>query len=189
MICRGIIKNGNGMLKKNVNSLNKYMKNNIINNNKLRIKNNNMALLFSTSTTNNNAHVVPIATRFADNDMQAHINNVMYYSYMDTAINSIYQLDLDEHPRFVVETGLIFHAPASHPDIIDVKFHVEKLGNSSVTYNVSMYSQKQENNTLLASGKFVHVYVDPSSHRPVNIPDEHKEIMNTILLDDASLSK
>ena len=55
MICRGIIKNGNGMLKKNVNSLNKYMKNNIINNNKLRIKNNNMALLFSTSTTNTNA--------------------------------------------------------------------------------------------------------------------------------------
>ena len=52
-----------------------------------------------------------------------------------------------------------------------------------------MYSQKQENNTLLASGKFVHVYVDPSSHRPVNIPDGHKEIMNTILLDDASLSK
>jgi acyl-CoA thioester hydrolase len=157
MIC-GIIKNGNGMLKK-INVLNK----------------------FSTLTNKKIAqHIVPIATRFADNDMQAHINNVMYYSYMDTAINSMFHLDLDEYPRFVVETGLIFHAPASHPDVIDVKFHVEKLGNSSVQYNVSMYSQKKEN-TLLASGKFVHVYVDPSSHRPVNIPDGHKEIMNRLL--------
>eukprot|EP00039_Didymoeca_costata_P021857 m.345597 g.345597 ORF g.345597 m.345597 type:complete len:158 (+) comp26829_c0_seq1:193-666(+) len=141
------------------------------------LKKHNSARCFVQGKTSST--VVSIQTRYADNDMQAHINNVAYYSYMDTAIASIFNDNTDVFPRYVVETGLVYHAPASHPDTINVDISVRKIGNSSVTYNVEMYSTR--NDTKLCSGKFVHVYVDKDSQRPVSIPEEHREVMLGIM--------
>ena len=125
-----------------------------------------------------------IETRVQDTDLQGHINNVHFYSFMDSGINGWAMAAGDDFataPRYVVENGLSYHHPGVYPSVIDVRFGVRHLGSSSVEYHCGMFDQASE--VLLASGKFVHVFVSiEPPHRPVDIPGHVRSILESIRL-------
>jgi acyl-CoA thioester hydrolase len=119
-------------------------------------------------------HFIPITTRWMDNDVYGHINNVQYYSYFDTAVNR-YLIDqgvLDIHAGevigLVVETHCNYFSSAAFPDDIVAGIRVAHLGHSSVRYEVGLFANKGDK--AIAQGHFVHVYVDRESQKPVEIP-------------------
>jgi acyl-CoA thioester hydrolase len=115
-----------------------------------------------------------ITTRWMDNDAYRHVNNVVYYSFFDTAVNQMLieagVLDIASSPAIglVVETGCRYFAPVAFPDTIDAGVRVTKLGRSSVRYEVGLF--RNDEPTAAAAGHFVHVYVDRDSNRPTPIP-------------------
>lgn len=119
-------------------------------------------------------HFMAITTRWMDNDVYGHINNVQYYSYFDTAVNRylIEQGVLDIHEGeiigLVVETHCNFFSSAAFPDDIEAGIRVAHLGRSSVRYEVGLFLENSA--TAIAQGHFVHVYVDRASQKPVEIP-------------------
>lgn len=120
-------------------------------------------------------HFVPVPTRWADNDVYGHVNNVAYYAYFDTAVNRVLieRCGLDIHEGavigLVVETGCRYHAPLSFPAELEVGVAVERLGTSSVAYAVGVFEAGAERSA--ADGRFVHVYVDRQSRKPTPLPD------------------
>jgi acyl-CoA thioester hydrolase len=126
-----------------------------------------------------------IDTRWMDNDVYGHVNNVVYYSWFDTAVNAwlIEQGALDIHHGqtigLVIETQCNYFAPLAFPQIIDAGIRVARLGSSSVRYEVGLFAQDQA--LCAAKGHFVHVYVDRQSRRPVTaLPDKLKSVLETI---------
>jgi len=117
-----------------------------------------------------------ITTRWKDNDVFGHVNNVVYYSYFDTCVTgySIRQgvLDPQVSPTLclVVETQCRYHSSIAFPDIVHVGLRVAKLGTSSVRYELGIF--KNDDQVASAEGHFVHVYVDRQTNRPVPIPAE-----------------
>ncbi|GGL97529.1 acyl-CoA thioesterase [Deinococcus aerophilus] len=117
----------------------------------------------------------PLQTRWADNDVYGHINNVTYYAYFDTAVNAYLAargaLDLQSGAviGLVVETGCAFFAPAAFPEPLSVGVRVAHLGRSSVRYELAVFQEAAD--TACAQGHFVHVYVDRGTRRPVDFPD------------------
>jgi len=115
---------------------------------------------------------LPIPTRWIDNDVYGHVNNVVYYAYFDTVINRwlIDEGGLDIRKGDVIgvcaESQCTYLHSASFPDALDAGLRVEKLGTSSVTYEVGIFSKDE----LCAHGRFVHVFVDRSSRKPTPIP-------------------
>ena len=130
-------------------------------------------------------HFCEIATRWMDNDVYGHVNNVVYYSYFDTAVNQflIERGVLDIHHGqvvgFVVDSGCSYFSPIAFPDVVHVGIRVAKLGNSSVRYEIGIY--RNEENTLAAMGHFVHVYVERSSNRSVPIPEPVRTVLASIV--------
>ncbi len=120
------------------------------------------------------AHFLAIPTRWMDNDIYGHVNNVVYYSYFDTVINEylIRSGVLDIHAGSVigiaVETHCQFHKPLVFPDVIDAGLRIGKLGNSSVRYEIGLF--KQGESEPAATGYFVHVFVERANMRPVPMP-------------------
>ena len=116
-------------------------------------------------------HFQIIPTRWMDNDVYGHVNNVVYYSYFDTVVNQylIEQGALDiqgsEVVGLVVETGCQYFAPIAFPDAVTAGLRVTKLGNSSVRYEIAIF--RNEERTASAQGHFIHVYVDRVTRRPV----------------------
>ena len=125
-----------------------------------------------------------ITTRWMDNDIYGHVNNVVYYSYFDTVINGflIENKVLDIHSGevvgLVVETQCNYFKPVAFPEKIVAGINVDRIGNSSVTYRVGIFSK--EDDTALAQGHFVHVYVNKESGRPVPIPQDLRSVLETI---------
>ena len=119
-------------------------------------------------------HFMTIGTRWKDNDIYGHINNVQYYSYFDTVVNRflIEQAVLDIHSGevigLVVETHCNYFSSASFPDDIEAGLRVAHLGRSSVRYEVGLFVADRE--AAIAQGHFVHVYVDRLSQQPVELP-------------------
>ena len=120
-------------------------------------------------------HFLEITTRWMDNDVYGHVNNVVYYSFFDTVVNR-YLIDngaLDyvkgEVIGLVVETRCSYFKPISYPDRVTAAVYVEQLGNSSVRYRVAVF--RNDDDDAAAQGHFVHVYVDRASSRPVRLPD------------------
>jgi len=115
-----------------------------------------------------------IPTRWMDNDSYGHVNNVTYYSYFDTAVNEhlirVGGLDIDGATTIglVVETSCRFHKPLTFPDVVEAGLRVAKLGNSSVTYEIGLF--REGDDEPAASGHFVHVWVDRASRRPTAVP-------------------
>ena len=115
-----------------------------------------------------------MTTRWRDNDVYGHINNVVYYEYFDTAVNGwlIAQglLDIEQSPviAVVVETGCSYFESITFPDRIDAGVKVAKLGRSSVRYEIALFRNDDE--SAAAQGHFVHVYVDRETRRPTEIP-------------------
>ncbi len=119
-------------------------------------------------------HFLNIPTRWMDNDIYGHVNNVVYYSYFDTVINKylIAQggLDIanDTVVGIAVETHCQFMRSLQFPDSIDAGLRVGRLGNSSVRYEIGLF--KQGDDAIAAAGYFVHVFVARDSQTPVPIP-------------------
>ena len=123
----------------------------------------------------------PINTRWSDNDVYGHVNNVIYYSYFDTAANRylIEEGGLDisdgEIVGFVVNSGCEYHAPISYPEPIEAGLRVEKLGNSSVRYGIGIFKDGVEQ--AVAHGHFVHVFVNRQANKSVSIPENLREAL------------
>jgi acyl-CoA thioester hydrolase len=119
-------------------------------------------------------HFLSVATRWMDNDSYGHVNNVTYYSYFDTAVNEHLircgGLDIAGDPAigYAVETSCRFAKPLSFPEAIDVGLRVVRLGTTSVTYEIGIF--RRGDDEPAAAGRFVHVWVDRASERPVPIP-------------------
>jgi acyl-CoA thioester hydrolase len=117
---------------------------------------------------------LPITTRWMDNDVYGHVNNVVYYSYFDTAINAwlIREGGLDIRDGEVIglcaESHCAFHAPLAFPGTIECGVRVGRLGRSSVRYELGLFDEGAE--APAAIGWFVHVFVDRASRRPVELP-------------------
>lgn len=130
-------------------------------------------------------HYMPLATRWMDNDVFGHVNNVQYYSYFDTAVNHylIKSGWLDIHNGevvgLVVETKCSYAASVAFPDELDIGLRVEKVGNSSVRYGIGIFRRGEE--LAAAEGYFVHVYVDRKSNTPVRVPEDLREILQPLL--------
>ena len=130
---------------------------------------------------------VNIASRWQDNDIYGHINNVVYYSYFDTAVNRflIEKAGLNIHQAkvvaYVVSSQCQYIAPAAYPEEIKVGVRVEKTGRSSVTYGLSVFAGETERR--VAHGQFVHVFVDKSTDRAVPIPSAVQDALNSISVD------
>ena len=126
----------------------------------------------------------PITTRWMDNDVYGHVNNVVYYAYFDTAVNGwlIEQglLDIQASPAIglVVETGCTYFESVSFPDALEAGIAVTKLGRSSVRYSVGIF--KQGAHEPAAQGHFVHVYVERDSQRPVAIPERLRAALESL---------
>lgn len=118
----------------------------------------------------------PIPTRWMDNDHYGHVNNVTYYSYFDTAVNGWLMeatgRDIREQPAIgiVAETSCRFQKELSFPELVHAGLAIEKLGNSSVVYRIVLFRGDDEDPAAI--GRFVHVYVDAATRRPVRVPDD-----------------
>lgn len=129
-------------------------------------------------------HFTVINTRWMDNDVYGHVNNVQYYSYFDTAVNQ-YLIErgvLDIHQGdvvgFVVDSGCSYFSPVAFPDVVHVGIRVAKLGNSSVRYEIGIY--RNDETAPAAVGHFVHVYVERSTNQAVPIPADVRKVLATI---------
>jgi len=129
-------------------------------------------------------HFTALPTRWMDNDLYGHVNNVVYYSYFDTAVNAflIARGVLDIHHGdvvgFVVDSGCSYYQSLSFPDIVHAGIRVSKLGTSSVRYEIGLY--RNDDALPAAFGHFVHVYVDRTGGKPVPIPASARTVLQTL---------
>jgi len=130
-------------------------------------------------------HFLAIPTRWMDNDSYGHVNNVTYYSYFDTAVNEHLiragGLDIVGSPAIgvVAETSCRFHASLSFPETIDAGLAVTRLGRSSATYRIGLFRQGED--APAATGRFVHVWVDRATQRPVDIPPRIRAALESLV--------
>ncbi|BCF87925.1 thioesterase family protein [Paraburkholderia sp. PGU16] len=131
-------------------------------------------------------HFLSIATRWMDNDVYGHVNNVVYYSYFDTVVNEYLirsgVLDIEHGTTIglVVETQCNYFSPIVFPDRIDAGLRVVRLGTSSVRYEVGLF--REGDAAPAAQGHFVHVYVDRETRRPVALPDTLRAALEPLLV-------
>lgn len=135
-------------------------------------------------------------------DIFGHLNNTVYYNLMDDAINvHLIQRGIGSNcPRFIVENGVQFYKPITFPNMVCVGIQVVKLSSKAATYDVGFYEvetgatlnplEKKEQSTteeepvLAARGKFVHVYVNAETGRPVEIPDDARKVLQTLIVEE-----
>jgi len=125
-------------------------------------------------------HFLAIPTRWMDNDVYLHVNNVVYYSYFDTVINR-YLIDAggldfraDPVVGIAVESMCRFHKSFAYPETVDAGLRVGHLGNSSVRYEIGLFGGEDE---ARAEGHFVHVFVERDGNKPVPIPARIREAL------------
>jgi acyl-CoA thioester hydrolase len=129
-------------------------------------------------------HFDHITTRWMDNDVYLHVNNVVYYSYFDTAVNRLLiargVLDIASSPviGLVVETQCRYFRPIAFPDTVHAGLRVGHLGTSSVRYEIGLFRNEEE--TASAQGHFVHVYVDRATSRPTPLPEKMREVLRPL---------
>ncbi|MDC1182489.1 acyl-CoA thioesterase [Planktomarina temperata] len=126
-----------------------------------------------------------LTTRWIDNDIYGHMNNAVHYQLFDTAVNGhlleqgVLDLKLGKTVFLVVETGCQYFKELAFPDIITAGIKVSKLGTSSVTYAVGLFSGKE--NFAAAQGHFVHVNVNRRTRRPSEISSETIKYLNSLM--------
>lgn len=125
-----------------------------------------------------------ITTRWMDNDAYNHVNNVIYYSWFDSAVNQFLVnaglLDIENGPLigFVVESGCRYGRPISFPEAVTAMLRVGHLGTSSVRYEIGLFTD--DHIEAAAEGHFVHVYVDRESRRPVPLPAKWRDMLGKL---------
>jgi len=138
-------------------------------------------------------HFMTIPTRWMDNDVYGHVNNVVYYSYFDTVVNAHLiergGLDIGAAPVFgvVAETSCRFHRELKFPDLIDAGIRVVRLGRSGVTYEIGLFRRGEHEPA--ATGHFVHVYIDRETRRPAPIPDKIRRALEAIVVEPSGASR
>ena len=127
---------------------------------------------------------VPITTRWMDNDLYGHLNNVVYYSFFDTAVNrwllerGLLDLGGGGTIGFVVRTECDYFAPLAYPQDVEAGVAVERLGGSSVTYRVGIFAAGER--SAAAAGRFTHVYVDRETRRPRGLAEVWRRALEEI---------
>lgn len=127
-----------------------------------------------------------IATRWSDNDVYGHVNNVIHYSWFDTAVNAwlieagLLDVDRGDPIGLVVETGCRYAASLSYPEPVEIGLGVEHLGTSSVRYRIGVFARGAA--APAAEGHFVHVYVNRADRRPAPLPDAWRATLESIRL-------
>ncbi|WP_454731405.1 MULTISPECIES: acyl-CoA thioesterase [Cupriavidus] len=130
-------------------------------------------------------HFQPITTRWMDNDVYGHVNNVVYYSYFDTVVNTylirqgVLDIEAGETIGLVIETQCNYFSALSFPDTVVAGLRVARLGNSSVRYEVGLFRNDEE--IAAAQGHFVHVYVDRATRRPVPLPAALRDALRPLV--------
>ncbi len=127
-----------------------------------------------------------LPTRWMDNDQYGHMNNVIHYSLIDTVVTN-WQLEQDlfdtsaANIRFlVVESGCRYHAEAGYPDLINAGLRVGHIGNSSWSYEVGLFRNKEP--LAFAEGFFSQVQVDAKSGKPTELSDQFKKRLDQLVL-------
>ncbi|WP_068091176.1 acyl-CoA thioesterase [Novosphingobium rosa] len=127
---------------------------------------------------------VSLTTRWMDNDVYGHVNNVVYYSFFDTAVNQLLVkadlLDVEKSAEIglVVETGCRYFAPVAFPSAIEIGLRVAHIGTSSVRYELGLFTQGSEFST--AEGHFVHVYVARDTRKSCPIPEKIRSFLKQL---------
>jgi len=123
----------------------------------------------------------PITTRWMDNDMFGHVNNINYYSYFDTVVNQFLIEQANFEPMtsaqigFIVKSNCSYIRSVSYPEKLIGAFRVARLGKSSVDYTVGIF--KQDEDTASAVGGLTHVFVDRHTQKPTPIQGKMREAM------------
>jgi len=129
-------------------------------------------------------HFQSIPTRWMDNDVYGHVNNVVYYSYFDTVVNQylieqhVLNIEASKVIGLVVETQCQYFASITFPDVVHAGLRVAKLGNSSVRYEIGLF--RNEERTASAQGYFIHVYVDRATRRAISLPADMRAALEKI---------
>ncbi len=129
-------------------------------------------------------YVTSLTTRWMDNDIYGHINNVAYYSFFDSAANRFLiergGLDITTSRiiGLVVESHCAYHAPLSYPQELRAGVRVDKLGNRAVTYGIAIFSA--DDDRAAAHGHFVHVFVDRVTRTPTAIPAQMRQALESL---------
>ncbi len=129
-------------------------------------------------------HFITLTTRWMDNDVYRHVNNVVYYSFFDTAVNEYMMragvLDLESSPVvcLVVDTGCQFFSPIAFPDSVQCGLRVAHLGNSSVRYAIGIF--RNDEPLAAAQGHFVHVACDRATLRPAAMPADLRRALEAL---------
>ena len=132
------------------------------------------------------AHLSPVETRWMDNDVYGHVNNVVYYALFDTVINRylIAEGGLDIHGGDViglaVETQCSFVGSVRFPDALTAGLRVAHLGTSSVRYEVGIFLADEP--TARAHGRFTHVFVDRATRRPIALPAKLRAALERLVI-------
>lgn len=126
----------------------------------------------------------PITTRWSDNDIYGHVNNVVYYSYFDSIANR-YLIEvggLDIHTGdtvgLVVNSSCDYYAPIAYPQALEGGLRIDRLGNSSVQYGIAIFAANEQ--VACANGTFTHVFVDRDTNKPQAIPERMREALAAI---------
>jgi acyl-CoA thioester hydrolase len=139
-----------------------------------------------TAPQNRNAyrHFQSIPTRWMDNDVYGHVNNVVYYSYFDTVVNQylieqrVLNIEASKVIGLVVETQCQYFASITFPDVVHAGLRVAKLGNSSVRYEIGLFRNDEQ--AASAQGYFIHVYVDRTTRRAILLPPDMRNALESI---------
>ena len=143
-----------------------------------------MSVRENLPTRDNYPYQVLVTTRWSDNDVYGHVNNVTYYSYFDTAANHLLMneggLDIQNADVIgvVAESHCRYFSSVAYPETLTIGVAVKKLGTRSVTYDLAVFSDRQD--TAVAVGDFVHVFVNRASNKAVPIPEKIRAALESI---------
>jgi len=128
-----------------------------------------------------------LSTRWNDNDIYGHMNNIIYYALFDTAVNkwliknNLIDIKNGENIGLIVQSGCNFFSSFEYPEDVTAGIRVTKIGNSSVKYEVGLFKEKE--NLSSADGFFVHVYVERMTNKPIQLDYNFKKTLDTIFVE------
>jgi acyl-CoA thioester hydrolase len=128
-----------------------------------------------------------LSTRWNDNDIYGHMNNIVYYALFDTAVNKwlisnkLIDIKNGKNIGLIVQSGCNYFSSFEYPEDIKAGIRVTKIGSSSVRYEVGLFKDKEEYSS--ADGFFVHVYVDRKTNKPISLDYDFKKTLDTIFVD------
>lgn len=129
-------------------------------------------------------HFETFSTRWRDNDVYGHLNNAVFYEYVDTLVNGwlirsgALGVPRDKVICFVAESGCRFHASLGFPAAVEAGLRLDRLGTASISYGIGMFAPGED--LAAAEARFVHVCVDAGSRRPVPVPDRLRRALGAL---------